>query len=142
MANALFDVYKEYLLFPGTLGATSNNAVDLETDTIKVALIDHGVVTPNVATHDYWDDLSAAEIGTAQTLASKTNTNGVFDAANVAFSTVSGNSAESIVIYKDTGTASTSMLLVYLDTNVTGLPVTPSGGDINLNWDASGIFSL
>jgi hypothetical protein len=33
-------------------------------------------------------------------------------------------------------------LVAYLDTGVTGLPVTPNGGDITISWHASGIFQL
>jgi uncharacterized protein YigE (DUF2233 family) len=46
------------------------------------------------------------------------------------------------VIYIDTGTAGTSPLVAYIDTGVTGLPVTPNGGNINVTWNASGIFAL
>ena len=46
------------------------------------------------------------------------------------------------MIYIDTGVAGTSRLIAYIDTGVTGLPVTPNGGDINITWDAAGIFTL
>jgi hypothetical protein len=46
------------------------------------------------------------------------------------------------VIYVDTGTAATSPLVAYIDTGVTGLPVTPNGGNITVTWNASGIFAL
>ena len=36
----------------------------------------------------------------------------------------------------------TSPLVAYIDTGVTGLPVTPNGGDIAVAWNASGIFAL
>jgi hypothetical protein len=42
----------------------------------------------------------------------------------------------------DTGTAATSPLVAYIDTGVTGLPVTPNGGNITVTWNASGIFQL
>jgi hypothetical protein len=45
------------------------------------------------------------------------------------------------VIYKHTGTESTSTLIAYIDSG-TNLPVTPNGGDITVQWNASGIFSL
>ena len=46
------------------------------------------------------------------------------------------------MIYIDTGSSATSRLVAYLDTGVTGLPVTPNGGDIAITWSASGIFKL
>lgn len=143
MANALYPKYKELLLNPGTLGSTSGTAVDLADDTIKVALVDTGTYTYSSA-HDFYDDVSAAVVGTPQTLGSKTVTNGVFDAADVTFTSVSGSSVEALVIYKDTGTASTSPLIAYIDTVSSGLPVTPNGGNITVTWDngSSKIFAL
>lgn len=135
MTNALFDAYKEAILGGG--------GPDLNSETnLRCSLIDHGVTTPNPAVHDFWDDLSTAQIGTEQTLTGTSVTDGVFDAGNVTWPSVTGNDAESVVIWNSTGTASTSILIAYLDTNITGLPVTPNGGDINLNWDATGIFSI
>lgn len=50
------------------------------------------------------------------------------------FTSVSGASIEAIIIYKDTGTESTSPLIAFIDT-ATGLPITPNGGDIIVTWD-------
>jgi hypothetical protein len=66
----------------------------------------------------------------------------VFDGADVTYTAVTGNSVEALVIYVDTGTAATSPLVAYIDTGVTGLPVTPNGGNISITWNASGIFAL
>jgi hypothetical protein len=48
---------------------------------------------------------------------------------------VSGASIEAIVIYKDTGTESTSPLIAIIDTATRSLPITPNGGDIIVTWD-------
>lgn len=141
MANALYPLYKQKILNPGTLGTTSGTAVDLADDTIKVALVDTGTYTYS-GSHEFYTSISTAVIGTPATLASKTTTNGVFDAADVTFTAVSGASVEALVIYKDTGTAGTSSLIAYIDTVSSGLPVTPNGGDITITWNASGIFTL
>jgi hypothetical protein len=141
MANLLYPLYKEKILNPGTLGTTSGTAVDLSDDTIKVALIDTGTYTYSAA-HEFYTSISSAVIGTPQTLASKTVTSGVFDAADVTFTAVSGASVEAYIIYKDTGTAGTSPLIGYFDTAASGLPVTPNGGNISLAFNASGIFAL
>lgn len=141
MANALYPLYKQKLLDPGTLGTTSGTAVDLADDTIKVALVDTGTYTYSSA-HEFYSSVSSAVVGTPQTLASKTVTTGTFDAADVTFTSVSGVSVEALVIYKDTGTAATSSLIAYIDTVASGLPVTPNGGNITITWNASGIFAL
>jgi hypothetical protein len=67
-------------------------------------------------------------------MGTKTSTAGVADVADFTFTAVTGDPSEVIVFYKDTGTASTSALIAYIDT-ATGLPVTPNGGDINIQID-------
>jgi len=134
MANALYPKWKEQLL-----QFTTNN--NLSAGTVKVALIDTGLYTYNAA-DQFYASATAAAVGTPQTIGSKTFTNGVFDGADVTFTTVTGNSVEALVIFVDTGTAATSPLVAYIDTSVTGLPVTPNGGNIAITWNASGIFAL
>lgn len=141
MANAIYPKYKEKIMNPGTLGPTSGDAVDLIDDTIKVALIDTGTYTYS-STHEYYSSASSAAVGTPQTLASKTITSGVFDAADLTYTAVTGNSVEAYIIYKDTGTASTSPLIAYFDSASSGLPFTPNGGNLTITWNASGIFAL
>lgn len=134
MANAIYPKYKETIL-----GAATNT--NLLTGTVKVALVDTGVYTYSAA-HQFYSSVTGV-VGTPQTIgATKTVTNGVFDGADVTYTAVTGNSAEALIIYVDTGTASTSPLVAYIDTGVTGLPVTPNGGDITVTWNASGIFAL
>lgn len=81
------------------------------------------------AAGDFWNDFDAAVVGTPQTLGSKTTTGGVFDAADSTFTAVTGASVEMLLYYIDTGTASTSAMIM-ADNGATGLPVTPNGGDI------------
>ncbi len=78
----------------------------MSTGTIKVALVDAGTYTYS-STHQFLSSLTGV-VGTAQTIGSKTFTNGIFDGADVTFTAVSGASAEALVIYLDTGTASTA----------------------------------
>jgi hypothetical protein len=141
MANAIYPKAKEKFINPGTLGTTSGTAIDLTDDTIKIALVDTGTYTYS-ATHEFYTSISSSVVGTPQTLASKTVTDGVFDAADVTFASVSGNSVEALVVYKDTGTAGTSSLVAYIDVAASGLPVTPNGGNIIVQFNASGIFAL
>lgn len=139
MANALFDIYKEAMLGGGNQGGT---LIDLTSDTINVILVDTGTYNPAAATDEDYADLSPDPVvGSAQTLGTITTTNGTFDAADSTFTSVTGNSVEELCIYKFTGTPANDVLLVTFDT-ATGLPVTPNGGDIVIQWNASGIFAL
>lgn len=133
MANAFYTSFKEKLL---------NGAIDMGTDNIKVVLVDSADYTPNLSTHTALSDISSGgRVGTSPNLSSKTMTGGVFDAADVAIPSVTGDVSEYLVLYVDSGTASTSWLICLFDT-ATGLAVTPDGNNINVVWNASGIFSL
>jgi hypothetical protein len=133
MANAIYPLYKQSLI-------DGDTNIDLNDLTVKVALVDTGVYTYSAA-HQFLSSLTGV-VGTAQTIAATTVTNGLFDGDNVTYTGVTGNSVEALVIYIDTGVAGTSRLVAFIDTGVTGLPVTPNGGDITVTWNASGIFQL
>lgn len=145
MANGLFDIYKENMLGVGT-------RVDLDADTIRTGLVDEADWNPDLASDEDFADISANGLlgasgnGTRTdgiALASKTQTNGTFNADDATVTSVTGDACEGILVYQDDGSAdATSLLLVYFDTGVTGLPVTPNGGDIIIAWNASGIFAL
>jgi hypothetical protein len=134
MANVLYAKAKEKFL---------SGSIDLTSNDIKVVLVDTADYTYS-SSHEYLSDVAAGgRVATSSNLGSKTVTNGVFDAADVTFSTVSGDVSEALIIYKDSGVAATSPLIAYIDT-ATGLPVTPNGTNIPLAWDngASKIFAL
>lgn len=133
MANAIYPKYKEAIL---QSAANSN----LSAGTVKVALVDTGTYTYSSA-HEFYSSVTGV-VGTPQTIGTKTFTNGVFDGADVSFTAVTGATVEALIIYIDTGTAGTSRLVAFIDTGVTNLPVTPNGGNIDITWNASGIFAL
>ena len=115
----------------------------LGSDTIKAVLVTSGY-TAVQATDQFLSDIAGGNrVATSAALSSKTTTAGVFNAANPTLSSVSGSAVVAIVLYKDTGTDSTSRLIAYID-NYTGLPFTPSGGNVTIAWptDANKIFKL
>lgn len=131
------------VLYPKFLEQAIQGGTDLSGGNIKVILVDTGAYTYS-ASHQFLSDVAApARIATSGNLASKTFTSGVFDAADVTFTAVTGTTVEAVVIYIDTGTAGTSKLIGYFD-NYSGLVLTPNGQDVNLVWDngASKIFAL
>lgn len=138
MANALYPKWKEALL----QSSANSDLAGTGTTGVFIALVDTGTYTYNAA-HQFYSDLSGV-VGTDQEIgATKSYTNGVFDGADVTFPSVTGTSAEALVIYrKNAGANTTWRLVAYIDTGVTGLPVTPNGGNINVTWNASGIFQL
>ena len=137
MANALYPKFKEQLLQAG---------VDLLTATVKVVIVDTagGTNYAYSAAHEFLSDVVAgSRRATSPALSSKTGASGVFDAADItnAFSSLSGGDVEALIYYVDTGVETTSRLIAYQDTGG-GLPFTPTGNNVDLTFDASGIFAL
>lgn len=139
MPNAFYPLWKQSIQVGDANADIDNNTA---TDGVYVALIDTGVYTYSAA-HQFYSSLSGI-IGTPQRITNPTvSTAGVFDGDDVTYTAVTGNSVEALVIYRQNSGANTTWRLVaYIDTDVTGLPVTPNGGDIGVTWNASGIFAL
>jgi hypothetical protein len=126
-------------------GATAADRIDFVNDTLKIAILS-SAATINQDTQDYWDDLVANEIsGTGYTaggitLASKTltydgPTNTVrMKAADVVWSTVSFTNGRYAIVYKSTGTNSTSHLVAYIDF---GANQSPSAVDFTISFDVT-----
>ena len=137
MANALYNPYKQQLLDNGT-------AIDMDGDTIKASLIDSADYTFSAAHDEYSggarDVAVAAIVAESGALGSPTCTNGTFDTADFTWSTVTGDVSEAIILWDDTVT--NDRLVAFYDNSITGMPVTPNGGNINVTVNASGWFSL
>jgi hypothetical protein len=131
MASVIYPKFKEALL---------QGTYNLSSAVVRAVLIDTGTYTYSAA-HDFYNDLSGVVGTESGALASKTFTNGVFDAADYSFTAVTGANAEAIVYFVDTGNPATDALICYVDSG-TGLPVLPNGGDINITINASGICAL
>lgn len=136
MANALYDLGREGFL---------DGSIDWDTDDIRAALVDTGAYTVDLANHKFLSSVaSGARIATLGAgMSGKTVAAGVANASSITFSAVTGASIEAIVIYKHTGSDATARLIAYIDT-ATGLPLTPNGGDVTVQWDsgANKIFKL
>jgi hypothetical protein len=132
MSNQLYPTFKEALL---------NKEHDLNTDGIKATLIDSADYT-YAGTHDnYGTDVpSGAKVAASANLTSPTIVNGVFDTANFTWSSVTGDQSEAIILWNDTHAS--DGLVSFMDTGMSGMPVTPNTGDINVTVNASGWFAL
>lgn len=134
MANKFYPKGKEKML--------SAPQVDWIADTIKAALVSTAYTYSDA--HEFFSSASASVVGTPATLSAKTATDGVFDADDVSYAALAaGSTIKALLIYKDTGVASTSPLLGYLDA-ITGFPMATHGGDVLIPWSngAAKIFSL
>lgn len=136
-------------------GSPTGYPIDFESPAsngLKFVLTDEGVTVPDPTTHDYYDDISGASVGGLSAALTSltvgvvgTPAVGHVDAADLApaWTSVSGNSVESISLLLDNGgVAANSPLVGYWQDGVTGLPLTPNGGDVNLSFNADGIFKF
>ena len=130
MANALYPLGKKKIL---------DADIDLDTDDIRVALIDTGTTTYNAA-HDFVDDISAGIVARSTALQNTTTTAGVFDADNITISAVSGSTVEAVVVYKYNASDASAALIAWIDTPA--IAFTPNGSDVLVTFNASGIFEI
>ena len=138
MSDVSYTYFKQQLL---------NGANNLAGLNLKLCLVriggGHYVVSPS---SDQF--LSAIAVGDrvaiSPVLTTVTVTNGIFNAGNTVFAAVpAGPAAGALVLFIDTGNPATSQLIAYFD-SYSGLPVTPSGADINVSFNtgANKIFAL
>jgi len=109
-----------------------------------VVLVDGADYTPNLATDQFLSSIPAgARVAVSGALQNKSVTDGVFDADDIVIGSVSGDQFEYLVLYKHTGNDSTARLILLID-SATGLPCTPNGSDITVQWSsgADKIFRL
>ena len=146
MANGLYVNYKNTCLGDDS---AAHGHVDLDTDTIKVGIVSGADYTENLATHQDWDDVGAYTLNasyngeTNQTLSNISISAGAVDnTADITFSAVAIDGAkdvDALVHYKDSGVIGTSPLICFHDGFTA---VTPNGGDIVIQYNASGIYAL
>lgn len=143
MASGIYNLWKQYVV-----DNTANGRIDWDNDTIKVMLVTSSYV-PNFDTHNFADDITNEVVGTGYTAGGATiagvlitldtvNDRVDTDATDTSW-TSSTITARGAVIYKSTGTASTSPLFAYLDF---GSDQISSAGTLTIQWNAAGIWRL
>jgi hypothetical protein len=127
----------------GMLGNPTHSVIDVNTDNMDVSLLDEtdsGTITASFV--DY-DEVDTPTVVATTDVPSGTITAGVWDiGAAITFSTVTGDVADFLSIWKNSGTPATSPLMITWDSASTGLPVTPNGGDITATWTGNDVVTL
>jgi hypothetical protein len=137
-------------LYGSVVAKAFNKEIDLDSDTIKLALLTSSY-TPNQDTHDYFDDVVANEVtGTGYTAGGATLANKsvtydsannvfVFDADDVTWAS-STITARYAVLYDATpGTNATRPLIGYVDFSS---DQSSTSGNFTVTWDATGIVRI
>jgi hypothetical protein len=139
MANVIYNSFKQKIM---------DGSIDLDTDTIKVALVTSSY-TPDQDNHEDYADITNEVVGTGYTAGGATLANaavtkdntdneGVFDADNVTWSS-STITARGAIIYKDSGVDATSWFIAYLDFTT---DKTSTSGNFTIQWNSEGIVNL
>ena len=143
MANAIYNEYKYRI---DEINWADNTNVD-----IKAMLVDN-TYAPDIDAHSNKSDIDALSVeisGTGYTAGGAslqnraktkdlTNDWGVRDADDVTWAN-STLTARGAILYLDTGDASTSTLVCYVDF---GADKSSSNGDFLIQWDSNGIFRI
>ena len=128
MANFIYGKAKQSLL---------NGEFNISSDSLKVLLVTDSYV-PSQNTDQFVSNISGSYIKQrTSSLANVTNILGVIDADDITVAQYSGLAFKALVIYKDSGTDSTSRLLAYIDT-ATGIPFLGINAttDITISWSS------
>src|SRR3990167_4013832 len=139
-------------LFVSARAGFLSGDIDWDADTIKIVFISRGAGGTNgynaVTDITFLTQIpDSGRLRMSETaLGGKTVASGVadaFDHTASAVSAVANSAIGAIVLYKDTGSPSTDRLIGWIDTG-TGIPASPNGGDITIQWAAgtSKIFML
>jgi hypothetical protein len=140
LSNVLFNTAKEGFLA---------GEIDWDTAVFKVLLVRSYA---GVASHKFVSDVTGAGgvvAATSAALTAKTLVSGVADAADITFTAAAANaSGHGLLVIQSSAVgggadvaATAQRVVAWFDTG-TNLPITPNGGDITVQWNASGIFSI
>ena len=134
MANALYDSGREGFLDGSIVWSSGDIRAMLVLSTYTFS-----------AAHKFIADLGAVDNGRSASLASKTVTSGVADAADTSLVATAASASKAIVLFQQTGSDATARLIAYIDTPTSGLPFTPAAGQtVNITFDngSNKIFKL
>ena len=126
MSARLYNKGKENLLIGN---------IDMLNNDIVVMLVSAEYLS-DTAVHSTRADIPSSAIVAQATLTSTRVTDGVFDADDVVFATVSGGTITQIVIAQDDRIDSRALLIALID-DADLLPVVPDGENITVQWDNS-----
>ncbi len=137
-------VIKHYEWLDAMLGGWTHSAIDLDTDDIDASLLDEtdsGTITASFV--DYAEVNAADVVATANLPSIASIINGVVTLTGaLTMPSVSGDQAEFLTVFKNSGDPATSPLIITWDTASDGLPVLPNGGDVVSTWGSNILVSF
>jgi hypothetical protein len=127
----------------GMLGDPTHTVVDFNADNIDASLLDatdSGTITASFVDYDEVDTptvVATADVSVASIAGGVVTLTGA-----VTFTSVTGDGADYLTVWKNSGTPATSPLIITWDSTSAGLPVTPNGGNITATWSGNVLVTL
>ena len=131
--------------YPKARESALGGGINVVTGSVKAVLVTSSYTQSDA--HQYLSDVaSGSRLGTSGALSSKTTTSGTFDAADPSITAAAAGTGVAVIFFIDTGTESTSPLLIFDDKDADGTtalnrPVV-IGDVVTVNIHASGIADL
>lgn len=124
--------------------------IDYTTDSFKLMLMTTSY-TPDVDNDAFRSDLTGEASGSGYTAGGEaltsvtitqdnTNDRANVDAADLTFSSISVSNVDGAVLYKDTGTAATDILVCYIDFSEGAQTI--NSGDFVITFDSNGVHTI
>lgn len=135
--STLYDIGRRSFLTSVTVGAFTGQT-DWGTDNFRVVLLDLTQYSLDAVSHeDMVDVVAGARVADVPLANPVALADGTASADNTVFPAVTGNEVGAVLIYRDNGTATDAdnLLVAYIDSAISGLPVDPNGGDITILWN-------
>lgn len=134
MANRTYDKFVNRQL--------SGNPVNFSADTFKIVGVSSGYTPDTSATgHTFLSDIVAGNRLTTTASCTVSVSNRTIVVSDIALPDAGGGTVTYLVLYKDTGTDTTSPLVFIIDT-ATNLPLVLDGTNDTIDFNASGLFAL
>jgi hypothetical protein len=123
------------------LGNPTHSVIDLNTDDIELSLLDQTDSGTVDATDVDYDDVDTPTV-VSNVDVEITISGATASSTGATFLTVTGDAADYLTAWKNSGTPSTSPLIITWDSATTGLPVTPNGGNIVVTFSGNTFATL
>jgi hypothetical protein len=123
------------------LGNATHSFIDLNTDNIDMSLLDQTDSGTIDATDVDYDDIDTPTVVATGDI-TVTVSGATASSTGLTFTSVTGDAADYLTAWKNSGTPSTSPLIITWDSATTGLPVTPNGGNIAVTFSGNTFATL
>lgn len=122
------------VVYPKAKAAMLSGGVNVMSSTVRIQMFDEDVEYD--ATDEFLDDVVGTAVGSAVEITSKDVASGRFTGSIGSFTPPNGFTVIALIVFVDTGVASTSRLLAWLDTkgDTTPISIPTTGGTMLLHW--------